>query len=174
MPPTLKRTDSVYQISIAKVFVARGTTTLTAAMITDERQNPDVCGIVTETVSADTSVIQSQFEALLASVEEELSDLEAGTAVELKKKQFNDVQVAPSAFEDDSPYDDYPYYADIPCTGVIASMIPEVYFNMTDVVSGLFSSVAESGNGYVRIYATDVPSAAITIPTIICWRGDSV
>ena len=172
VPPALKRTDSVYQISLARVSVARGTTTLTAAMITDERQDLSACGIVTESVAADTSVIQSQFAALLSSVEEELAELEADTAVELKKKQFINKTVAPSAFVNGSSYGDYPYYADVACEGVIASMIPEVVFGLDDAISGLFAPVTETGNGYVRIYASDIPESTITIPTIICWRGD--
>ena len=34
-------------------------------MITDERLNPDVCGLVTDTLSIDTSVINAQFTELL-------------------------------------------------------------------------------------------------------------
>ena len=63
--PVLTNNGTIRQISLAKVSVAAGTTAITASMITDERLNPDVCGIVTDTLSIDTSVINAQFAELL-------------------------------------------------------------------------------------------------------------
>lgn len=64
--PALTNNGTKRQISLAQISVAAGTTAITASMITDERQNPDVCGLVTESISADTSVINAQFTELLA------------------------------------------------------------------------------------------------------------
>lgn len=64
--PTLTNNGTQRQISLAQISVAAGTTAITAGMITDERQNPDVCGLVTDTLSIDTSVINAQFTELLA------------------------------------------------------------------------------------------------------------
>ena len=64
--PTLTNNITVRQISLAQISVAAGTTAITASMITDERQNPDVCGLVTDTLSIDTSVIDAQFTERLA------------------------------------------------------------------------------------------------------------
>lgn len=63
--PALTNSGTKRQISLAQIAVAAGTTAITASMIADERQNPDVCGLVTDTLSIDTSVINSQFEELL-------------------------------------------------------------------------------------------------------------
>ena len=63
--PSLTNSGTKRQISLARVSVAAGTTAITAGMITDERLNPDVCGLVTDTLSIDTSVINAQFEELL-------------------------------------------------------------------------------------------------------------
>ena len=63
--PALTNSGTKRQISLARVSVAAGTTAITASMITDERLNPDVCGLVTDTLSIDTSVINAQFEELL-------------------------------------------------------------------------------------------------------------
>ena len=63
--PSLTNSGTKRQISLARVSVAAGTTAITASMITDERLNPDVCGLVTDTLSIDTSVINAQFEELL-------------------------------------------------------------------------------------------------------------
>jgi hypothetical protein len=66
--------------------VNAGTTAITASMITDERLNASVCGLVTESITIDTSVMQNQFEALLSSIARQLDDLQQGTATALKQR----------------------------------------------------------------------------------------
>lgn len=171
--PALTNNSTKRQISLAQISVAAGTTAITASMITDERLDSSVCGLVTDTLTVDTTTIQEQFTALLTSVQEELAQLEAGTAVELKKLQFTNATVAVSAFASDSTYADYPYRAAVALTGVTASMIPEVTLGVADAVGGNFAPVAETYNGGIYIYAAEVPEAAITIPTILCWRGNA-
>lgn len=63
--PALTNNTTVRQLSLAKIFVAAGTTSIAASMITDERLDTSVCGLVTESVTADTSVINAQFAELL-------------------------------------------------------------------------------------------------------------
>lgn len=53
-PPSLTRTSSVYEISLAQVYVSAGTTTIGDEDITDERDDDNVCG-VSEHSSAGTS-----------------------------------------------------------------------------------------------------------------------
>ena len=171
--PALTNSSTVRQISLARVNVAAGTTAITASMITDERLDSSVCGLVTESVSIDTSVMQNQFEALLKSIQTELLELEAGTGVELKKLQFNNASVPVSNFVADTTYEDYPFRATVPLVGVIESMIPEVIFSLADATSGLFAPIAESFNGGVYLYATDAPEASVTVPVIICWKGNA-
>lgn len=84
VPPALTNNNIQRQISLARVNVPAGTVSLSPSMITDERLDPDVCGIVTETVRVDTSTMQSQFEALLTAIQKELQNLNAGTAALLK------------------------------------------------------------------------------------------
>ena len=171
--PSLTNNSTVRQISLAQVFVAAGTTAITASMITDERLDASVCGLVTESVSIDTSTMQNQFEALLKSIQTELLELEAGTGVELKKLQFNNASVPVSNFVADTTYEDYPFRASVPLVGVIESMIPEVIFSLADATSGLFAPIAETYNGGVYLYATDAPEADVTVPVIICWKGNA-
>jgi hypothetical protein len=140
-------------------------------MITDERLDASVCGLVTENIRIDTSVMQNQFEVLLKSIQNELMDLEAGTAVEMKKLQFNNVSVAPSAFASVATDEDYPFRASIPLEGVLNNMIPEVFFSLSDAKSGNFASVSETYNGGVYLYAADKPEGNTVVPTIICWKG---
>jgi len=45
-PPALTRNDTVWEISLAKVAIAPGASSLTSANITDEREDVSVCGLV--------------------------------------------------------------------------------------------------------------------------------
>lgn len=170
--PALTNSGTKRQISLAQISVAAGTTAITASMITDERLDASVCGLVTDTLSIDTTTIQGQFTALLASIQAELAQLEAGTAVELKKLQFVNTAVPVASFVADSTYEDFPYRAAVALTGVTSSMIPEVVFGVVDAMSGIFAPCAETYNGGVYLYASEAPEAAITIPTILCWKGN--
>lgn len=180
--PDLTNKGTVRQISLAKITVNAGVTAITASMITDERLDPTVCGLVTDTVTVDTSMIQNQVSgvlgetqsktaALLKSIEDELASLEAGTAVELKKLLFTNVTVPVSEFIADATYQDYGYRAAVVLDGVISSMIPEVVLGAEDAISGDFAPVSETYDGGVYIYASSPPQNDITIQTIICWRG---
>lgn len=180
--PALTNNSTIRQISLARISVAAGTTAITASMITDERLDASVCGLVTEKVGIDTSTMQSQFSTLLQETQEqaasvldsinrELADLEAGTAVELKKLLFTNTSVPVSAFVADSTYQDYPFRAAIALTGVLDTMIPEVVLGVADAIGGNFAPVAATYNGGVYLYAASAPESAITIPTIICWKG---
>lgn len=44
IPPSLERTDNIYEISLAQVKVVGGQTYITASNIIDERANPELCG----------------------------------------------------------------------------------------------------------------------------------
>ena len=169
--PALTNNSTVRQISLARVSVAAGITAITASMITDERLDPAACGLVTDGLEIDTTTINAQFAAFLDGIAQELAQLEAGTAVELKKLCFANTAVPAAAWASDSTYGDYPYRAAVALTGVTAAMIPEVIFGLDAMSDNSFAPVAECYNGGVYIYAADVPESAITIPTIICWRG---
>lgn len=170
-PPALTNNSTTRQLSLARVSVPAGTTSITPALVTDERLDTSVCGLVTDKVSIDTSTMNSQFQALLSSIQNELSDLEAGTGVELKKLLFKDVSVTTSAFVADTTYSDFPYRASVPLEGVVSTMIPDVVLPVEAATSGNFAPVCEAYNGGVYLYAASAPETGITIPTIICWRG---
>ena len=80
---TLKR-----QISLARINVAEAVSSISADSITDERLDPDACGLVTDWVSVDTTTIQAQFSALLEKVKTELAQLHGGTAM-MTKAQYD-------------------------------------------------------------------------------------
>ena len=171
--PTLTNNNILRQISLAAIRIPAGATAITADMITDERLDSSVCGLVTSKVGVDTTVMQNQFKALLKSIQNELADLEAGTGVELKKIQFNNVSVPVSAFVTDATYEEqgYGFRAAVALDGVIDSMVPEVVFSLADAIGGNYAPVAETYNGGVYLYASAVPENDVVIPTVICWRG---
>lgn len=171
VPPALTNNTTVRQISLARIRIPAGTTTITASMITDERMDKSVCGIVTESVSIDTSMMHSQFSELLAGIQKELQQLEAGVGVELKKMVFSNQSVATSAWAETKTYENYPFRASVALSGVISTMIPQVVFSVAALAENSFAPVAECYNGGVYIYASDKPEKAVTIPTIICWKG---
>lgn len=171
VPPTLTNNNVLRQISLAAIRIPAGATAIAANMITDERLNKSVCGLVTSGIGIDTTVMQNQFESMLEYIQKELSELESGTGVELKKSQFNNISVKTTAFAEDATYEDYPYRAAVALSGVLASMVPEVIFGMADAISGYFAPVAETYNGGVYLYASAIPEEDTVIPTIICWRS---
>ena len=86
-------------------------------------------------------------------------------------KIFTDVSVPASAWGNDSTYGAYPFAATITAAGVTAEHVPEVNYGATEAASGDFAPVATSGSGTVKIYAAVKPTAAITIPSIICIKA---
>lgn len=65
---------------------------------------------------------------------------------------------------------DFPYHADVPCSGVTADDIPDVTFSSSDARSGIFDVVSDTIHNAVRIYASEIPSATVTISTIRVMR----
>lgn len=70
----------------------------------------------------------------------------------------------------DATYTDFPYKATVLLTGVTAAMMPQVIFDVEEATSGDYAPIEETHAGGVYIWAASMPEAAITIPTIICWR----
>lgn len=191
--PALTNTSIVRQISLAQIYIAAGATAITGSAITDERLNTSVCGLVTEKVSVDTGTMQSQFSTMLSetkaqvntvlddttgqarsvldAINQELTDLEAGTAVELKKLVFANTTVPVSAFASDITYQDFPFRAAVTLENVLSAMIPSVAYSVAALTDNNFAPVAECYNGGVYIYADSKPSAPVAIDTIICWKG---
>lgn len=76
--PALTNNTTMRQISLAKITLNAGTLSITPSMITDERLDPTVCGIVTESVTADTSVINAQFAELLQHYIDAIAEAQRG------------------------------------------------------------------------------------------------
>ena len=77
--PALTNNNMVRQISLAAIRIPAGSTAINAAMITDERLDASVCGIVTEKVGVDTSMMKAQFDAFWVN---NIADFEAYMAAQ--------------------------------------------------------------------------------------------
>ena len=174
--PELTNNSTQRQISLAKVSITAGTVSLSESMITDERLNPDVCGIVTESVEIDTSVMQSQFESLLLAIQNELSSIIGGTGFDPAPVRFENVSVLPYYFDAFSASDDeeakliemgYEYRASVPISGVVKTMFPYLTISLYDLEeSGIgVANQFRCYNGGVYLYSDGVPESNITILT---------
>lgn len=92
----------------------------------------------------------------------------AKLAADVKVLAFTGKAVAVSDWVSDTTYTDFPYRAAVACEGVTAKHYAEVTFAPADAISGSFAPVAESYNGGVYIYASEIPEAALTISAIVC------
>ena len=79
--PALTNNNVLRQISLARLSIPAGTVAMTASMITDERLDDTVCGLVTESLTIDTSMVQAQMQELLETIEEELREINDGSGV---------------------------------------------------------------------------------------------
>jgi len=62
--PTLVRNDEIHDIALADVYVANGTTAINQGMITDQRLNKDLCGLVHALINqVDTTTIFNQYQS---------------------------------------------------------------------------------------------------------------
>ena len=83
----------------------------------------------------------------------------------------NGIDVATSDWTSSTSFTEYPYEASVTVPGCTSDHVPEVIFNGTDAVSGIFAPICVSGTNTVTIYATETPTANITIPTIECRQS---
>lgn len=72
VPPVLTNDSMVRQLSLAAISIPAGSTAIDSSMISDERLDGSVCGIVTEKVGVDTSAMKAQFDGFFEkSIEEQ-------------------------------------------------------------------------------------------------------
>lgn len=174
--PTLTNNSTQRQISLSKVRIPAGTVSLSASMVTDERLDPSVCGIVTETIKIDTSTMQNQFEALLEAIQNELANIVGGTGFDPAPVRFENVSVLPSYFGTFSASDGeeskliemgYEYRASVPISGVVETMFPYLTISLYDLEeSGIgIANQFRCYNGGVYLYSDGLPESNINILT---------
>ncbi len=83
---------------------------------------------------------------------------------------FTNKVVPASSWTQDSPYVDYPFRAAIACDGVTADYSSDVRFDMATAISGELSTVTDTIDGKVYIYANIAQVADINVPVIIATK----
>lgn len=149
-PPELTRNEFIYEMCLAEIAIGDGVEEITNADITDTRADENLCG-------------WSAAFGFSIAVEEALKGKTESIVME-------NVTVATEAFMNDTTYADYPYRAEIAADGVDSEYIPEVVFDVPEAVSGNYANVAATDTDKVIIYAKELPTSAITIPTIECRK----
>jgi len=81
-PPALTNNASLRQISLSRISVAAGTLAITKGMISDERLEPTVCGIVTESTVVDTSMAAAQFNEVLGEAQTLVNQLQGDAVID--------------------------------------------------------------------------------------------
>lgn len=181
-PPALTNNNVKRQISMYRLYIAAGTVKITPSMITDERLNPAVCGLVTENIQADTSVANAQYLYFLQTIERELANVVGGTAFDPKPVRKENVIVAPSTFTTFTSSDSeenalknmgYEYRAAVSVTGVLASMIPYITLSLPSMEAAGVSIANQFKcySGGVYMYSDGIPDANIKALTIECRKA---
>lgn len=76
----------------------------------------------------------------------------------------------PFITDPDATYTDYAYRASVPLTGVTEGMVPEVMFDVPDILKDIYAPVARTYNGGLYLWASEIDTQTVTIPTILCWE----
>ena len=93
----------------------------------------------------------------------------ASIGAQAARLTFTNKSIATSAWLSDSTYTDFPYRATVPCAGVTAAHFAQVAPAPDDALGGNLAPVCLSYDGGIYLYAKAVPTAAMTIPTIVAW-----
>ena len=186
--PTLTNNSTLHQYALADIYVGAGVTEITTANITNRIGTgslPWVTGLidmidVTELTAQWNAQVNALLDQLRRDIEQVASMVIPDGAVTYPKLASDAVHLAFTNVEfpvgwmatsDRYADEGFPYFGAIPLTGAMTSMTPEVVFSVADAMSGIFAPVAETYDGGVYIYASELPSVTtITIPTIILWR----
>lgn len=73
--PARETTSDLYELVLYDIVIAAKATSITAANVTDQRLNPDLCGLMANNItSIDTAAIDAQIRALIASQSTEIQD----------------------------------------------------------------------------------------------------
>lgn len=89
VPPSVVRTESVYELHLFQILRNPADTAISPANITDVRLDNNYCGIMADSVTqVDTEAIEAQISELIGNLRDEISEVEDGSAWWLKTDQI--------------------------------------------------------------------------------------
>jgi hypothetical protein len=164
--PALTNSNTLRQISLARISVAAGTTAITSGMITDERLNPSVCGLVTESVKVDTSTINAQFEELLERVKKNLQQITDGQilngSVTVPKLADETIKyISLMNLLDNSDFTQFVAQAGVGCSHGTKAYAGDRWILSSGSVTGTANA---NGNGYTNIKLNGTISQKVSNP----------
>lgn len=165
--PALQRDASAYEISVAQIAVASGATAINAGNITDERLDEAVCGLMRDGVTGiDTSVLQNQYNAILAELEANLQSVYDG--VEKVNVTEYSATLTVAGWSGSGPYTQ-----EVAVNGILGSDTPFVDVDMSGLSTlddmsdarDAFGLILKGvcGAGKITFTASEKPETAIPI-----------
>lgn len=122
---------------------------------------------IAEELEAALAALQTAYQTYSADLEQTYRAIKDDIIIASPVIKDYDIEINPSMFVLDTTYEDYPYKADIPFEDAQEDLVPEINFSLEQIESGNYAPVALSGNGYVRIYAKELPETELVIPSIV-------
>ena len=148
--PAIVRNDSTFDLSVAKIRVKKGATEITAADITDERLNTSVCGLMEDGVTGiDTSVFQTQWNALLRQLSDALNNVQGGSV--LTKMSFSLEAVAANWTEQS----DGSFGLSISAPGVLSSDAAFVDVDMSAATMDTYGDISDAWSAVSKAQVQD-------------------
>lgn len=89
--PQLTRNDTVYELGLCDIYVARGTSTVTQQRITDTRLDKERCGVVSPLLDVDTTSFYLQLQAQTAKAVELANEALEGTIAGELQSQIDSI-----------------------------------------------------------------------------------
>lgn len=77
------------------------------------------------------------------------------------------ITVDTSLWQTGSASAEFPYSAKVNVTGITTQTTPMVNFSISDADLGILASYCSSGDGYIEIYASELPTTTITIDNVV-------
>lgn len=169
--PALTNNSVLRQLSLASIYIKAGVIAVTPSMITDERLNPDVCGLVTEQVSIDTSDLNLKYLAALAEMRKAIEEAWDGEIPAGSVSMVYGAVIGTSWTGED------PYTQTVSAPGVLATDTPIVDIVASDDYDTASAQIDAYGNIYrivaannsLTVYATSETDVDIPIQ-IRCIR----
>lgn len=167
VPPALTNSSTLRQISLARVSIPAGTTEITNMLITDERYDPTVCGIVTETVELDTSDLNVKYEETLAELRSAIEEAWSGEISEGAVSMYYTGSI-PTGWSGSAA----PFTKVVTLNGIRATdhpmvdLLPSATYSdaeaQIEAWGSIYRAVASADNT-LTFYATDEPTVEIPI-----------